>query len=559
MIFRDVGNTGKKAGVIGLGCEHLDGKPYDQVKSTIDAALECGINIFDLFMPGTEVRENISKALGARRKDVLIQGHICSTNIGQQYDISRDMPTVQKYFEELLRLCGGYIDFGMLFFIDSEDDYKKVFDTEIASYAQKLKEKGDIRHIGFSSHNPITAIKAVNTGLPEMMMFSINPAFDIVPTESSVLSLLEKGFNSENLTGIEPKRAELYRLCEQKNIGITVMKTLGAGKLISPEHTPFKRPLTVAQCVHYALSRPAVTSVLLGCKSPQEISEAVKYFEELLRLCGGYIDFGMLFFIDSEEDYKKVFDTEIASYAQKLKEKGDIRHIGFSSHNPITAIKAVNTGLPEMMMFSINPAFDIVPTEASVLSLLEKGFNAENLIGIEPKRAELYRLCEQKNIGITVMKTLGAGKLISPEHTPFKRPLTVAQCIHYALSRPAVTSVLLGCKSPQEISEAVKYFDLNDAELDYTDVLASVGSMHGSCVYCSHCQPCPSEIDIAAINKYLDIAKLDKSNIPPSIKSHYKNLAHNGSECTGCGNCEKRCPFGVEIIANMGEAEKLLG
>jgi len=385
MIFRELGKTGRQASVIGLGCEHLDGKPYEQVKSVIDAALERGINIFDVFMPGTEVRENILKALGSRRKDAMIQGHICSTNVGQQYDISRDMPLVQKYFEELLRLCGGYIDFGMLFFIDSDDDYRKVFETDIAGYALKLKEKGDIEHIGFSSHNPVTAIKVINTGLPELMMFSLNPAFDIIPTGENVLTLMENGLNAENLSGVEPKRAELYRLCEQKNVGITVMKALGAGKLISPEHTPFSRPLTVPQCVHYALSRPAVASVLLGCKSPREIDDAVKYFE------------------------------------------------------------------------------------------------------------------------------------------------------------------------------------LTDAECDYTDVFSSVRgkdgscSLRGSCVYCNHCQPCPSEIDIAAVNKYLDIARLDTSNIPPSVKSHYQSLAHNGGECIKCGNCEKRCPFEVKIIENMEEAKKILG
>jgi predicted aldo/keto reductase-like oxidoreductase len=380
MIYRGIGKTGKKASIIGLGCEHLDLKSYEQVKSTIDAALEYGINIFDIFMPGKEVRENISKALGSRRKDILIQGHICSTNVGQQYDISRDMPAVKRYFEEHLRICGGNIDFGMLFFIDSDDDYKKVFETEIASYALKLKEKGDIGHIGFSSHNPISAIKAINTGLPEIMLFSINPAFDIIPTEESIFPHLEKGFNAESFTALEPKRAELYRLCEQKNVGITVMKTLGAGKLISAEHTPF-----------------------------------------------------------------------------------------------------------------------------------------------------------------------------------FK-PLTVPQCIHYALSRPAVVSALVGCKTPEEIKEAVKYLDLTDAERDYTEILSSIrGGLHGSCVYCNHCQPCPSEIDIASVNKYLDIAKLDTGNIPPSIRSHYQNLPHRGNECTVCGSCESRCPFDVPIIENMKKAEELLG
>ena len=56
MEYRELGNTGKKVGVIGLGCEHLDGKPYEQVKETVDRALEYGVNIFDVFMPGREVR-----------------------------------------------------------------------------------------------------------------------------------------------------------------------------------------------------------------------------------------------------------------------------------------------------------------------------------------------------------------------------------------------------------------------------------------------------------------------------------------------------------------------
>jgi hypothetical protein len=88
-------------------------------------------------MPGTEVRRNIANALGPRRKDVMIQGHIGSVNINYQYDISRDLETIRRYFEELLRLFGGYIDFGMMFFIDSENDYKGVFDTGFAGLVFK--------------------------------------------------------------------------------------------------------------------------------------------------------------------------------------------------------------------------------------------------------------------------------------------------------------------------------------------------------------------------------------------------------------------------------------
>jgi hypothetical protein len=378
MTYRELGATGKKVSVIGHGCEHLDRKPYEQVKETVGAALDAGINLFDVFMPGTEVREFVAKALGSRRKEVMIQGHIGATDVNQQYDISRDMPTVKKYFEELLRLFGT-------------------------------------------------------------------------------------------------------------------------------------------------------------------------------------IEFGMLFFIDSEEDYKNVFETEFISYAEKLKKQGDILHIGFSSHNPQTAVKVIQTGLAEMVMFSVNPAFDMLPSGQYVFDHFETGFGADLFRGLDPKRAELYALCEKERVGITAMKAFGGGKLLSPEHTPFCRPLTAPQCIHYALSRPAVASVLPGCKTPGEMADVLSYLGAGEEEKGYADVLlSSKEDFRGQCVYCGHCQPCPAGIDIAAVCKYLDIARLDKTDIPPSVRSHYRALPAGGADCTGCGSCEKRCPFGVKIIENMSQAEEVM-
>ena len=148
---------------------------------------------------------------------------------------------------------------------------------------------------------------------------------------------------------------------------------------------------------------------------------------------------------------------------------------------------------------------------------------------------------------------------MSKEHTPFKEPLTSAQCIHYALSRPAVASVLPGCQTAAEMEDVLTYLTTSEKERDYTHTLSGFrNDFRGSCVYCSHCQPCPMEIDIATVMKYLDIARLDPNNVPPSMRSHYASLAHQGSECTACGSCETRCPFDVSIIDNMAEAERIL-
>ena len=156
------------------------------------------------------------------------------------------------------------------------------------------------------------------------------------------------------------------------------------------------------------------------------------------------------------------------------------------------------------------------------------------------------------------MKTLGGGKLLKPEHTPFARPLSVHQCIHYALSRPGVSSALIGCQTSDEVLNTMQYFELDDSEKDYAEILGTIrNDFKGNCVYCNHCQPCPAGIDIATVNKYLDIARLDLANIPPSIRSHYLSLIRNGEDCINCGSCESRCPFSVQIINNMMEAERI--
>ena len=117
---------------------------------------------------------------------------------------------------------------------------------------------------------------------------------------------------------------------------------------------------------------------------------------------------------------------------------------------------------------------------------------------------------------------------------------------------------MLGCKNRAEVLEAVRYLDTSEEERDYAPVLGTLRSdFRGNCVYCSHCQPCPAEIDIAAVNKYLDIARLDEGSVPPSIRSHYLGLSHTGSECIACGSCEARCPFGVPIIENMADAARI--
>lgn len=291
----------------------------------------------------------------------------------------------------------------------------------------------------------------------------------------------------------------------------------------------------------------------------RDIEKTKASFKDLLaRLRTDYIDVGMIHYVDSEDDFKTVFEGPIYEYALELKEKGIIRHIGMSSHNPHIALKAVEKGYIDVLMFSINPAYDMEASDTDIYDLMEfKGMEKGHLVADEA-RQKLYSLCESSGVAITVMKPLGAGTLLDAKSSPFGVAMTVPQCIQYALDRNGVKVVIVGCHTVQEVLEAVKYYDLSSEERSYSHIFASGNSIHmtGRCMYCNHCQPCPAHIDIAAVTKFLDLA-LQQESVPETVMEHYKSLSANADDCLMCGKCESNCPFGVNIRENMKKARSV--
>lgn len=104
-----------------------------------------------------------------------------------------------------------------------------------------LKKKGIVRPVGLSTHHVDLANKVLDMGILDVLMFSINPAYDY-----------DRGEYSD---GGAKKRMELYRRCEKEGVGITVMKAFGGGKLLSDDLLPFKKALTRMPCIAYALDK----------------------------------------------------------------------------------------------------------------------------------------------------------------------------------------------------------------------------------------------------------------------------------------------------------------
>lgn len=282
-------------------------------------------------------------------------------------------------------------------------------------------------------------------------------------------------------------------------------------------------------------------------------------FEDLLtRIGGGYIDLGMIHYVDSMEDWETCMHTEYIDYVHALQDRGIIRHIGLSTHNPRIARLAAESGFIEMILFSINPAFDMHPASEDLNDMF--GEYAAGLHGIDPERAALYQLCEERDVGITVMKGFFGGRLFDAAASPFGAAFTPAQLIHYALTRPAVCSILCGYDTPDQVDQAVAYETASDEERNYGAVIASapLHAYMGKCTYCGHCKPCPMNIDIAMVNKLYDLA-VQRREVPASLMEHYKALSATAGDCVGCQSCEDRCPFGVKIAERMTRAAELFG
>ncbi len=263
---------------------------------------------------------------------------------------------------------------------------------------------------------------------------------------------------------------------------------------------------------------------------------------QLSHLKTDYIDYGFIHCLDEEADWKQYQANGILDYILELKKQGVVRHIGMSSHTPSVANMALDTGLVDMLMFSINPAYDYK--------------HGDYAIGEVNERLGLYRRCEAEGTGISVMKAFSGGQLLSDKTSPFGKALTEAQCLKYALDKPGVLTVLPGIRSGEDLQRLLAAVEAAPEEKDYSRISSlTPAEVKGVCVYCNHCQPCPFGLEVGLINKYYDLAKLgDKL-----AADHYANLEQKAGQCTACGHCDKRCPFGVLQSQRMKEIAAYFG
>ena len=278
MEYRKLGSTGVEVSEIAFGPEHLIGRPYEDIEELVRACEANGINFIDCWMSEPDIRSHLGRAIRPNRDKWVIQGHIGATWQNGQYVRTRDMDKVIPAFEDLMeRFQIDILDFGMIHYVDLIDDYREIMNGPFIEYVRKLKADGTIERIGLSTHNPEIAILAAEDPEIELIMFSLNPAYDMFGAMSDIEEYRKEGAFDNDFSSINPLRAELYELCEKNGTAITVMKGFAGGNLLSDETSPFGVALTPVQCIHYALSQKGVSSIFVGIQTLDELDESLKY------------------------------------------------------------------------------------------------------------------------------------------------------------------------------------------------------------------------------------------------------------------------------------------
>jgi predicted aldo/keto reductase-like oxidoreductase len=373
---------------------------------------------------------------------------------------------------------------------------------------------------------------------------------------STGLEVSEVGFGAEWLAGKTTEQSvELTRYLEKQGVNIvdcwmsdpTVRKNLAAGVNLNRSHWIVQGHFgSTWQNGQYVRTR--------------ELDQVKPAWEFLLECFGGHIELGMMHYVDSLDEFRSIVDGPFLAYVKSEKAAGHIDHIGISTHSPKVALAAAESGEVELILFSVNPAFDMMPATTALEDMFVDGSLGVDTGGIDRERARLYATCEERGVGITVMKPFEGGRLLDAKRSAFGIALTPVQCLHYCLTRPAVASVLAGYGSIEEADASLAYETATDEERDYASVLAGapLSPYSGQCTYCGHCQPCTVGIDIATVNKFADLAAMHPEP-PASVRAHYEALDMHASDCIGCQACEPNCPFGVAIAEKMQRTAEMFG
>ncbi len=274
--------------------------------------------------------------------------------------------------------------------------------------------------------------------------------------------------------------------------------------------------------------------------------EAMRDLEASLEaLQTDYLDLWLAHSVSYGERWRRIMqpDGEYKALLQ-AKEEGMVRHIGASMHRDVHVMRElIASGAFEAILV----AYNVVDGEY-----------------LEP---EILPLAMQHDVGVFCMKPLAAGGLVMPAASRTAGlggpDAVVAGCLRYVLGNPAVACAIPGMISVEQVEANMAigndYKPLSEQELD--ELRRLIGRLgltfqYGErCLHCGYCLPCPQGINIPVVLRAAEMKRGYPDNVKYLADDLWESLGFSAVMCDECGECLSRCPRGVDIPAELREAE----
>ncbi len=237
---RDLGKTGEKVGLLGLGCFYLGSvRDERQAVAVIRRAFDLGVNWFDT-APSYNDGES-ERRVGKALKDVRDRALIATKSTERA-----GKAAAAELEASLKRLQTDRVDLFQFHALRTAEDVARIFAEDGAFPALEAARKaGKVRHLGFTGHYDPALMAAVARERPlETVLLPLN-----------CVDRHDRSFEEGTLPA-----------ATSRGLGVVAMKVFASGKLVADA------ALSPApeECLRYVLSLP-VSTAIVGCSTLEEL------------------------------------------------------------------------------------------------------------------------------------------------------------------------------------------------------------------------------------------------------------------------------------------------
>ncbi len=280
-----------------------------------------------------------------------------------------------------------------------------------------------------------------------------------------------------------------------------------------------------------------------------EASAKQEFFTSLERTGAGYFDYYLLHAL-MPNNYKLYEEYGIWDFVKEQRDKGLIKHWGFSFHASPEILEEVLQAHPDVDFFQIQ-------------------LNYADWDNPSVQSGELYRIARKYNKPLVIMEPVKGGGLAAPPASVqklFKEADPNASCASWALryvaSLDGILTVLSGMSNVEQMKDNLSFMkDFRPLDPAEQEAIRQAQRILGRssaipCTGCRYCEKgCPQQIPIpeifAAMNR-----RLGSGDLPGARESYFLAApeGRRATDCIVCRQCEEACPQHLPVTDLLKQA-----